>query len=202
MDEEPPLPQGVETSGREQHAVRHEQDCLIRQFVRDHGRQLIGLAARMVGRSSAEDVAQESFVRLAKRIEQWPLPGVMELLRSPDDLRRLMYRITACRAYEHLRRRHGRADRLTEDETRIESAIDEESLQRSARTLDVDADVDALERAYKDLPPMQRIVHVLHHYYGFTDTELAATLNISQTNSRSLICRATRALKSAMEMAK
>src|SRR4029079_13673718 len=105
MDEEPNLQ--VDASEREL-AVRSEQEYLIRQFVRDHGQQLIGLAARLVGRASAEDVAQEAFARLAKGIEQCPLPEVMALLRSPSDLRRLMFRITACRAYEHLRRRYSR----------------------------------------------------------------------------------------------
>jgi RNA polymerase sigma-70 factor (ECF subfamily) len=166
--------------------------------VRDHGQQLIGLAARLVGRASAEDVAQEAFVRLAKRIEQYPLPEVMALLRSPSDLRRLMFRITACRAYEHLRRRYGRAQAQGTGE--LERALDEESLQRSQHDLELDISVDAIEQAYRTLPPMQRLAHVLHHCYGLTDSELAAVLETSPSNCRSLVFRATRALRRAMEM--
>jgi RNA polymerase sigma-70 factor (ECF subfamily) len=195
MDEEPPLQ--VDASEREL-AVRSEQEYLIRQFVRDHGQQLIGLAARLVGRASAEDVAQEAFVRLAKRIEQYPLPEVMALLRSPSDLRRLMFRITACRAYEHLRRRYGRAQAQGTGE--LERALDEESLQRSQHDLELDISVDAIEQAYRTLPPMQRLAHVLHHCYGLTDSELAAVLETSPSNCRSLVFRATRALRRAMEM--
>jgi RNA polymerase sigma factor (sigma-70 family) len=195
MDEEPPIQ--VDASEREP-AVRSEQEYLIRQFVRDHGQQLIALAARLVGRASAEDVAQEAFVRLAKRIEQYPLPDVMALLRSPTDLRRLMFRITACRAYEHLRSRYGRAQAQGTGE--LEPALDEESLQRSQHDLELDISVDAMEQAYRTLPPMQRLAHVLHHYYGLTDSELASALNTSPSNSRSLVCRATRALRRAMEM--
>jgi RNA polymerase sigma factor (sigma-70 family) len=196
MDEEPPAQ--VDAPEREP-AVRREQECLIRQFVNDHGRQLVGLAARMVGRASAEDVAQEAFVRLAKRIEQYPLPEVMALLRSPSDLRKLMYRITACRAFEHLRSRYGRAERRA-GASELERALDEASLLRSQHDLGLDVSVDAVERAYRKLPPMQRLAHVLHHYYGLTDSELAAALNTSPSNSRSLVCRATRALRRAMEM--
>jgi len=195
MDEEPPLQ--VDASEREL-AVRSEQEYLIRQFVRDHGQQLIGLAARLVGRASAEDVAQEAFVRLAKRIEQCPLPEVMGLLRSPSDLRRLMFRITACRAYEHLRRRYSRGQAQGTGE--LERALDEESLQRSQHDLELDLSVDAIEQAYRTLPPMQRLAHVLHHYYGLTDSELAAVLETSPSNCRSLVFRATRALRRAMEM--
>lgn len=196
MDEEPPVQ--VRASEREP-AVRSEQEYLIRQFVREHGQHLIELAARMVGRASAEDVAQEAFVRLAKRIERSPLPEVMQLLRSPSDLRRLMFRITACRAYEHLRRWYGRADQQA-GAGELERALEEASLQRSQHELGLDVSVDAVERAYRALPPMQRLAHVLHHYYGLTDGELAAALETSPSNSRSLVCRATRALRRAMEM--
>jgi RNA polymerase sigma factor (sigma-70 family) len=196
MDDDPPFQ--VQASEREP-AVRSEQEDLIRQFVREHGQQLIELAARMVGRASAEDVAQEAFVRLAKRIERSPLPEVMRLLRSPPDLRKLMFRITACRAYDHLRREYGRAgQRAGPDE--LERALDEASMERSQRDLGLDVSVDAVERAYRALPPMQRLAHVLHHYYGLTDSELAAALETSPSNSRSLVCRATRALRRAMEM--
>jgi RNA polymerase sigma factor (sigma-70 family) len=179
MDEEPQFCQGVETSRREQQAVPDEQECLIQQFARDHGPALLRLAARMVGASSAEDIAQEAFVRLAKRIEEWPLHEVSELLRSPSDLRRLMSQIMACRAYELLRRRW--TDWAT------------------AAGAETDHGGDPVERALRSLPPMQRIAHVLHHHCGFSDAELAATLGISKMMSRSLVYRATRALKRAME---
>jgi len=181
MDEEPQFPQGVETFRREQHAVREEQECLIQQFARDHGPALIRLAARMVGSDGAEDIAHEAFVRLAKRIEEWPPPRVRELLRSYDDLRLLMYQIMACRAYELLRRRRSRTDRPADGGG------------------ETDDDGDRLERALRSLPPMQRIAHVLHHHCGFSDAELAATLGISRMTSRSLVYRATRTLKRAME---
>jgi len=61
-------------------------------------------------------------------------------------------------------------------------------------------DIERLERAYATLPPAQRIAHVLHHYYGFTDADFEATLGLTRTNSRTLVHRAHLALKRAMEM--
>ena len=62
-----------------------------------------------------------------------------------------------------------------------------------------EAQLEELTAGYRTLKPLQRIAHVLHHSYGLTETELAATLGITRTASRTLVCRANRALKRAME---
>lgn len=167
---------------------------MVQQLVREGGRQLLTMATRMVGRAHAEDVAQEAFVKLAERIERRPLPEVMALLRSPTDLRKLMCRITACRAFEHLRRREDLIGASNDDRAEIE--IGEVSLSQRLQTT---LDVERVERAYASLSPMQRIAHVLHYHYGFTDTDFQLTLGISKTNSRTLISRASRALRRALE---
>jgi RNA polymerase sigma factor (sigma-70 family) len=174
-------------------SLRREQATLLQQFVREYGRQLLTMATRMVGWTYAEDVAQEAFVRLAERIERRPLPEVMALLRSPTDLRKLMCRITACRAFEHLRRRESPTGAL-DDRAEIE-VVDDSTTQRLHTTLDV----ERVERAYASLTAMQRIAHVLHYYYGFTDADFQLTLGISKTNSRTLVSRANRALRRALE---
>jgi RNA polymerase sigma factor (sigma-70 family) len=175
-------------------SLREEQASLLQQFVREYRRQLLTMATRMVGRTYAEDVAQEAFVRLAERIERRPLPEVMALLRSPTDLRKLMCRITACRAFEHLSRRERLTSASNDDRAEIE-VVDVSMTQRLHTTLDV----ERVKRAYASLSPMQRIAHVLHYYYGFTDTDFQLTLGISKTNSRTLVSRANRALRRALE---
>jgi DNA-directed RNA polymerase specialized sigma24 family protein len=187
-------------------APREKQASLLQQFVGAYGRQLLEMATRMVGRTHAEGVAQEAFARLAERIERWPLSEAMALLRSPTDLRKLMCRITACRAFEHLRRREHLTGASNDDraeiraETRAETraeieVVDVSVLQRLHMTLEV----ARVERAYASLSPMQRIAHVLHYYYGFTDTDFQLTLGISKTSSRTLVNRASRALRRALE---
>jgi RNA polymerase sigma factor (sigma-70 family) len=187
-------PGGKPPGGAPPPALRQEQATLLQQFVREYRRQLLTMATRMVGRTYAEDVAQEAFVRLAERIERRPLPEVMALLRSPTDLRKLMCRITACRAYEHLRRRA--AMMVVPDDDRGEIEVVDVSAQQGMHTT---LDVERVERAYASLTATQRIAHVLHYYYGFTDTDFQLTLGISKTNSRTLVSRANRALRRALE---
>ena len=117
----------------------------------------------------------------------------MGALRSPTDLRKLMCRITACRAFEHLRRGES-STRAPDDRAEIE-VVDDSTTQRLHMTLEV----ERVERAYGSLTAMQRIAHVLHYYYGFTDTDFQLTLGISKTNSRTLVSRANRALRRALE---
>lgn len=156
---------------------------MIHQFISDHGRQLLAIARRLVGRTHAEDVAQDAFVKLAQRLEQCPPPEVMALLRSPTDLRKLMCRITACRAYEHLRHRENRAHAPADGGAAFEAI-----------------DVERVERAYARLSPTQRIAHVLHHYYGFTDKDFELTLGISRSHGQTLARCAHRALRHALEL--
>ena len=105
-----------------------------------------------------------------------------------------MCRITACRAFEHLRRRENLTGASNDGRAEIE-VVDVSMSQRLHTTLDV----ERVERAYASLSPMQRIAHVLHYYYGFTDADFQLTLGISRTNSRALVSRANRALRRALE---
>ena len=173
-----------------------ERDSLFHRFVQGHAGWLRRLATRLVGRNDGDDVAQEALVSFMKWSRTHPLQQVLELLRSAEQSKALVYTIAARRAYEHLRRRERRRDHPTVDGAEIERGTSEPAMPR----LGVRADLDRLEAAYAALSPMQRIAHVLHHHYGFTDAELAETLGTSKTNSRTLVCRANRALKSAMEM--
>jgi len=73
--------------------------------------------------------------------------------------------------------------------------------------------VGRLEYVYRAMRPIQRIVHILHHFYGFTARECVATLAsnvelltesnleaLTESNVETLIYRATQELKQAMEM--
>jgi DNA-directed RNA polymerase specialized sigma24 family protein len=173
--------------------ARREQDELIREFVHQHARALEVLAARLVGRADAEDVAQDAFVNLVKWVQTTPVDEAMACLRSEDGLLKLMCKMTWCRAYDHLRRRK---DELAGDGEQLERTVED----RSGVCSQVALDVKRVERAYRRLPPAQRIAHVLHHYYGFTDADLEATLGITKANARTLVCRANLALKAAMEI--
>jgi RNA polymerase sigma factor (sigma-70 family) len=175
----------------EQSEAARQKELLFTQFVHRGARTLLRLAARLVGPNDAEDVTQRAFEKLARRVQAQSLEEVTTLFNAHEDLLRLMCRITVCRAYEHLRRKR---PILADDGAEIENRGDDTSV-RSFTSLDV----LRLEQACKELPPLWRIVLILHHFYGYTDAELAKILGIKKATIRSHIHRAKDALKRAME---
>lgn len=115
-------------------------------------------------------------------------------LDDPESMRKFMCKITSCRAYD-LWRRRSRAEVATSADADVELAADD----RTAPDPRMAVEIARLERAYATLPPAQRIAHVLHHYYGFTDADLENELGFTRTNSRTLIRRANLALQRATE---
>jgi RNA polymerase sigma factor (sigma-70 family) len=174
--------------------VQQPKERLIQQVADQHA-ALLQVAARLVGRNDAPDVAQEAFISLTRWIRGQSTPDIAVLLGSPTALRKIMYVVTARRAFDFWRRVH--QDRLTDDRHSLDAAVDD-----TTRTAETDVVLARLERAYAGLSPGQRIAHVLHHYYGFTDSELAVALKIEKTTSRTLVHRANRDLRRAMEMKK
>ena len=61
------------------------------------------------------------------------------------------------------------------------------------------ADRDQLERGFRRLPPDQRAILVLHHFLGYSPTEIAETLGIPPGTARSRLFNAHRAMRAALE---
>ena len=61
------------------------------------------------------------------------------------------------------------------------------------------ADRDQLERGFRRLPPDHRAILVLHHYAGYTPSEIAETLGIPPGTARSRLHHAHRAMRAALE---
>jgi DNA-directed RNA polymerase specialized sigma24 family protein len=76
----------------------------------------------------------------------------------------------ACRAHQHLR----------------------------TRRRDPELEGDCLERAHDALSPAERIVYVLHYYYGFADSDFEIMFDLSKVHSQRLVHRALSKLKRAM----
>ena len=172
--------------------LRRDQRTLLRRLYHDESPELRRLALRLVGGRDADDVAQEAFVSLIRWLgKQAPERGVA-LLSSPDEVRPLLFTMAVRRAYDVLRRRR---DLLTESGNEIEQASRAREITPELRL-----EFERLNAAYRALPPLQRIAHVLHHSYGCSDSDLATTLGIPKATCRSLICRANRSLRRAMEI--
>src|SRR5215467_1528393 len=132
-------------------ARRREQANLIRRFVHDHAPALHLLAARLGGREEAMTVAQEAIANLAQRIWMMPRREAMELVTDPERLWCLICKLIGCRAYDHLKKRPPNRE----------------------------CDVDRVQLAHDLLSPAERVIYILHHYYGFTDSDFEVVFCLS-----------------------
>lgn len=69
----------------------------------------------------------------------------------------------------------------------------------TADATDAVADRDRLDRGFRRLPTDQRAIVVLHHYLGWSQPEIARSLEIPIGTVKSRLFYATRALRSAIE---
>lgn len=157
---------------------RRGDPAAFEELVRSTHRRVYTLAFRVVGdRHEAEDVAQEAYVRVYRG-----LPG----FRGDSSFDTWLYRITANAAASHLRRRRRFGDVL-DDPEEVVQVPDEASPDP--------VDRDEIQRALFALPVAQRAVLVMRDAYGFSITEIAEDLGLSEGAVKVRIHRARRRLK-------
>jgi RNA polymerase sigma factor (sigma-70 family) len=146
-------------------------------------RRVLSLAERMLGDAGeAEDVAQETFVRVWRNAANWR-PGAAKF----DTW---LHRVTLNLCYDRLRRRRERPVADPPDMPDTGPAPD-----RGLHAADVGRRVNA---AMQGLPPRQREAIVLCHYQELGNIEAAALMGVSVEALESLLSRGRRALKTAL----
>jgi RNA polymerase sigma-70 factor (sigma-E family) len=143
-----------------------------------HGPEALRLAYLLTGdRELAEDLAQEAFVRVARR-----LTG----LRNADSVRWYLRRTVVNLANSHLRRQ------------RVERAhmpvLAGSAAAARLGTVDVVA-TQAVRNAIAQLSARQRTVVVLRYYEDLTDEQIASVLNCPVGSVKSALHRATAILR-------
>ena len=143
-----------------------------------HGPEALRLAYLLTGdRELAEDLAQEAFVRVARR-----LTG----LRNADSVWWYLRRTVVNLANSHLRRR------------RVERAhmpvLVGSAAAAGLGTVDVVA-TQAVRNAIAQLSTRQRTVVVLRYYQDLTDEQIASVLNCPVGSVKSALHRATAVLR-------
>ena len=144
-----------------------------------HAPRLLALAGRMLGDlTEAEDVAQESMLRLWRIAPDWRAEGAA--------VGTWLYRVASNLCIDRLRRRRpGDGDALAQ------IADDRPGPQRRLEAADRAA---ALRAALAALPERQRLAIVLRHFEERGNPEIAEILDTSVEAVESLLGRARRAL--------
>jgi RNA polymerase sigma-70 factor (ECF subfamily) len=152
--------------------------CLIDR----HGGAIVAFAGRTLGdHAAAEDVAQESFLRLWTQAPRW---------RPVARLTTWLHRVALNLCLDRLRRTA---------EASLDAVADpvDPGPSPSARvaTDEVGRQVNAV---LATLPPAQRAAVTLCHYQGFSNAEAADTMAVSVEALESLLARARRTLRARL----
>jgi RNA polymerase sigma-70 factor (ECF subfamily) len=154
-----------------------------RELVDRHLGRVVAFAGRMLGdRATAEDVAQEVFLRLWSHAQRWRPRGA----RLTTWLHRIALNLCLdCLA----RRRETPLDEVEEpaDPTPHPTVL----LQEQNLSCQV-------EKALAELPGSQRIAITLCYYQGLRNSEAAEMMEISVEALESLLARGRRTLKSRL----
>ena len=148
-------------------------------LVARHLPPIVRYAGYVLGNGAhAEDIAQETFLRLMAKAPGWRPGG--------PTVRAWLTRVAA-----NLCRDHGRARRTVPLETAADLAD-----PRDHTALETDLDMArSVRAALARLPERQRAALALVHYQGFSGAEAAGVLEISVDALESLLARARRALR-------
>ena len=148
-----------------------------------HNRRVYSLCLRMTGSvSEAEDLAQEVFIQLFRKIGSF---------RGESAFTTWLHRLTVNQVLMHFRKRGVRMEQTTEDgETPIQIVIGTEN----PNSMPV-VDRIALDKAIAQLPPGYRTVFTLHDIEGHEHEEIAKMLGCSVGTSKSQVHKARMKLR-------
>ncbi len=145
--------------------------------------RLLALAQRMLGdRAEAEDVAQETFVRIWKQAGRW------QTGRAKFDT--WAHRVALNLCYDRLRKRR---DVITDE---VPDQVDPGPLPDAG--LAEDSDSRRVEQALQRLAPRQREAIILVYYQDLSNREAASVMSISVDALESLLSRGRRMLQSLL----
>lgn len=162
-------------------AAGDQQAC--RLLAQRHLPHVFGLAIRMLGdHALAEDVAQESFVRLWAQARSW---------RADAAIGTWLYRVAHNLCIDHLRR-HRRLQDM-ECEHMADPSPDPIAQHHHKQMQDL------LETALRSLPERQRTAITLVHYRLAGNGEAAEIMGVSVEALESLLARGRRGLRQKLQ---
>lgn len=155
-----------------------------------YGKELLAFAGQRSGNEGAEDLVQETYVRML----QHPDPEAIENPRA------FLYQIAANLSIDQ-RRKQTIRDRVhyQDIQTETEFALSVDSGRTPEEQLAVHQELDQLNLMLMELPEITRYAFVLHRLEGMSHHEVALRLGISVRNSERYVARAARHILSRFE---
>lgn len=138
---------------------------------------------RLRDRAEAEDVAQETMLRFSKKAQSWEPGGAQ--------VRSWLYRVAGNLCIDRQRARR--------PETPLEGAEEFAVIDIQPH---LDGKLDArrvVHKALAALPERQQVVLIMVYYQGHTVREAADILKLSEHATESLLARARRTMRAALE---
>jgi RNA polymerase sigma-70 factor (ECF subfamily) len=148
-----------------------------------HNRRVYSLCLRMTQNAAeAEDLAQESFIQLFRKIGSF---------RGESAFTTWLHRLTVNQVLMHFRKRSVKLERTTEEgETPVQIVRGTENPNNMPVL-----DRIALDNALEQLPPGYRSVFVLHDVEGHEHEEIARMLGVAVGTSKSQLHKARMKLR-------
>jgi RNA polymerase sigma-70 factor (ECF subfamily) len=156
------------------------------QLYERHNRRVYSLALRMTGNvSEAEDLAQEVFIQLFRKIGSF---------RGESAFTTWLHRLTVNQVLMHFRKRGVRLEQTTEDgDVPVQVVTGTENPNQMPIV-----DRIALDKAIGQLPPGYRTVFTLHDIEGHEHEEIARMLGCSVGTSKSQLHKARMKLRTLL----
>jgi RNA polymerase sigma-70 factor (ECF subfamily) len=153
------------------------------ELYKRHHRRVYSLCLRMTQNvSEAEDLAQEAFVQLFRKIGSF---------RGESAFTTWLHRLTVNQVLMHFRKRSVRDEKTTEEGETPEQIVKGTENPNSMPVVDR----IALDKAIAQLPPGYRTVFVLHDVEGHEHEEIARMLGCSVGTSKSQLHKARMKLR-------
>ena len=180
----------IETAAVLARARQGDSDA-FRALVEQHSRSVFRLAFRMTGNEQdAEDVVQESFLRAYRQLGRF---------ESRANFGTWLYRIVSNCSVDLMRSKQARHDQVrgdSLDESAMElPAADVPGPERMAQSAEIETRV---QRALRELSPLERAAFTLRHYEGRSIDEISATLGLGTSAAKHSVFRAVKKLRLAL----
>lgn len=151
----------------------------FKELVRVYSPALMSVCMRYMGdRQYAEDMVQESFIRIFNNILTYQHTG---------SFRSWMYRIAATTCLKDIRKRHLIVDM---DITEVEEVVHDE--------IDALTDTAYILKIIDEVPMPYKLVFNLYVIEGYTHQEIAEMLGVGESTSRSQLSRARKMIQSLL----